>query len=672
MKINTRSSLWLSTTNAPVSTKSHSSTTETEFRQLSLGQLKRCLAFLRVDANVTRRLGGGTIQSGFRISSGQRQFLTGTETEDRFRNTTIKENYLSLMPNKISATRKGDAVTSGKSKKSMVKTKQNDKLNSKNGKEVTKSKKHIPKFRLKTAGESASLSTPQNDRVPVMLTDIQHLLLHSLLGNLNLSIPPRWYVLDKCSHISQTTCIILEGISIEHYEKHMDKFTHTTQIFADIVEILTPSVYNGSLVQELALVPLSEVDKEGIIQKYGSINLAMEARKDLMIMMKAVFPIKDKVTENIDYTSEDKFPRTQLMLSAWQLVEENYPVPLKGKLKNTYSDYVMTKDQYSPVTAKSPMFGLDCEMCITNAGSELTRVSIVNEEHKTIYESLVKPYNNITDYLTRYSGITKTLLDDVTKRLEDVQNDIRELLPSDAILVGQSLNIDLHALKMMHPYVIDTSLIYNLTGERTRKPKLKLLAKEYLNEDIQSSNDGHCSVEDSLASMKLVQLKLSKSMEYGDAVHTNRQKYKENLIKVSKTPEIALSIFNHMIEQKKTSLIIGCDDITGDYHTYLTQARDSITSQFKNGKTKKVKLSTVDGAEEVINTLSKAVGEYNFVMVHLKPEIDCKSECQQLATIDKWINTVWTSVMENALCVVVFSGTTTDNGMAMMKVKNSL
>ncbi|XP_026762488.1 RNA exonuclease 5 [Galleria mellonella] len=534
----------------------------------------------------------------------------------------------------------------------------------------TKPKKHIPKFRLKTAGEIASLSTPQNERVPVMLTDIQHLLLHSLLGNLNLSIPPRWYVLEKCNHICQTTCLILEGISIQHWEKHANKFVQTRKIFHDFVEILTPSVYNGSLVQELALVPLSEVDKEEIIQKYGSMNLALEARKDLMIMMKAVFPIKDQQIECIDY--EDKFPRTQLMLSAWQLIEENYPVPLKGKLKNTYSDYVMTKDEYKPVTAKSPMFGLDCEMCITNAGSELTRVSIVNEEHKTIYESLVKPYNNITDYLTRYSGITKSLLTDVTKRLKDVQNDIRELLPSDAILVGQSLNIDLHALKMMHPYVIDTSLIYNFTGERTRKPKLKVLAKEFLNEDIQSSKKGHCSVEDSLASLKLVQLKLSKSMEYGDAVHTNRQKYKENAIKISKTPEVALSIFNHMIEQKKTSIIIGCDDITGDYHTYLTQARESLTSQFKNGKIKKVKLSTVDGAEEVISSLSRAVIEYNFVMVHLKPVIDSKSECEQFETIDRWIDTVWRSVMQCALCVVVLSGTTTDNGVAMMRVKSTL
>lgn len=41
-----------------------------------------------------------------------------------------------------------------------------------------------------------------------------------------------------------------------------------------------------------------------------------------------------------------------------------------------------TKDEYKEVTNKSPMFGLDCEMCQTKAGSELTRISVVNENHE--------------------------------------------------------------------------------------------------------------------------------------------------------------------------------------------------------------------------------------------------------------------------------------------------
>lgn len=537
------------------------------------------------------------------------------------------------------------------------------------GKQFKTNRNHIPNFRLKCAGVIASLSTPNSERIPLMLTDVQHLLLHSLLGNLNLTQPPRWYVLDKCGRISQTMCIVLEGISIKHLETYSHEMVHLHNIFNDFIEVVTPSLYGGSLVQELALVPLSETEKESLIQKYGSMNLALEVRKDLMVMMRAVFPIGSKDNSENGLVSEDKFPRTQLLLSAWQMVEENYPIPLRGKLKNAYSDYVMTKEEYLPVTANSPLFGIDCEMCITNAGSELTRISVVNEKHETIYESLVKPYNEITDYLTRYSGITKTLLNDVSKRLEDVQKDLRKILPADAILVGQSLNTDLHALKMMHPYIIDTSLVYNFTGERTRKPKLKALAKEFLHEDIQCGKKGHCSVEDSLASLKLVQLKLSKSMEYGDAVHMNRQQYKENVIRMSQSAQYTISIFNHIIEQRKTSLIIGLDNITGDYHTYLTQAKENMSSQLKKNKPKKVKLSTVETEDEVVSTLCTSNKEYNFAMAHLKLNASEKNELEIMKTVDKWVETIWNSVEQSALFVIVFGGTSTNNGVAMINIK---
>jgi len=67
----------------------------------------------------------------------------------------------------------------------------------------------------------------------------------------------------------------------------------------------------------------------------------------------------------------------------------------------------------------------------------------------------VKPRNKIINYLTQHSGITKQLLADVTTTIEDVQKSIQELLPSDAILIGHSLNCDLKAINVsVHIHVI--------------------------------------------------------------------------------------------------------------------------------------------------------------------------------------------------------------------------
>ena len=64
---------------------------------------------------------------------------------------------------------------------------------------------------------------------------------------------------------------------------------------------------------------------------------------------------------------------------------------------------------------------------------------------------------------------------------------------------------------MMHPYIIDTSVIYNTSGERRKKTKLARLAAEFLSESIQTGKDGHDSIEDSWSALRLVQLKLQKS-----------------------------------------------------------------------------------------------------------------------------------------------------------------
>ncbi|XP_044737591.1 RNA exonuclease 5 [Chrysoperla carnea] len=521
-----------------------------------------------------------------------------------------------------------------------------------------------PKFMLKAVGDKAHLSLNGNERIPLFLSDIQHLLLYSQSGHFASYTPSRWCQLDKYNRISHTIVLVVENLSIYHYTSYQSNFNILNTKFKDNqVEVLTPTCYGGNMIQELVSVPLTNTQRSKLIKKYGSVQAAIQMTGEVFKMLRAVFPI-DHRGPKIEYIGNlpesDKFPRTTLLLSAAQLVEENYPIPLKGELSEKYSDYVLTKDAYKPVTPFSPMFGLDCEMCRTTSGNlELTRISIVNEKLHTIYEKLVKPDNKIVDYLTRFSGITKEMLDGITTKLSDVQQDLRELLPADAILVGQSLNFDLHTLKMMHPYIIDTSVIFNMSGDRTRKTKLATLAREYLSERIQASRNGHCSVEDSKASLKLAQLKLTKTVEYGDAVlggRHNTEKYELNN-EMKTQHAYATNLFKHLtVSNEKNAFIVGCDQVIDEYTSFVDKS--NVTYDYES-KDKKIKCETVQTNQLCVQRLCESAKDYSFALGHINlndEQLNHENASNTFSLLDEWIANIWTHMEPRGFFIVLFSG----------------
>jgi RNA exonuclease 1 len=66
----------------------------------------------------------------------------------------------------------------------------------------------------------------------------------------------------------------------------------------------------------------------------------------------------------------------------------------------------------------------------------------------------------------------------------------------NTILVGHSLENDLRALQLFHPFIIDTSMLYTRDGgDGKRKHALRYLASKYLNVAIQNDSTGHCSAQ---------------------------------------------------------------------------------------------------------------------------------------------------------------------------------
>ena len=311
--------------------------------------------------------------------------------------------------------------------------------------------------------------------------------------------------------------MVIDGIGSEDIIK--EDLSSIRSIFPSQLEFVPPIAYNSNLADDLSILPMSKRLQVEYSKKYGRLSKAY-AQGEAYKMFRSLFKIKklqnkelddsvekdtnkDVKEEIEDKKIENENIKLNLLLNVCQMIEEHYPLPLEGPMKEKYKNYVASHDEYKEVTENSPIFSIDCEMCLTTANKhELTKICVIDSNLKPIYESFVKPDNPIVNYLTRYSGITPKMLQDVTTKLCDVQNALIELLPNDAIWVGHSLGNDLKALEMLHPYVIDTSVIYNISGDRRRKAKLKLLSHLFLGQDIQCHGaKGHDPREDAEAAM---------------------------------------------------------------------------------------------------------------------------------------------------------------------------
>ncbi len=99
----------------------------------------------------------------------------------------------------------------------------------------------------------------------------------------------------------------------------------------------------------------------------------------------------------------DKIPRTSLLMSVAQMLREDYPLPFDSSGSHDCKEYLFTKEKYEKVTDKSPLYSIDCEMCYNEDGEmEIVWIAIVDENLECIYESYVKPFKQIKNYLTQY------------------------------------------------------------------------------------------------------------------------------------------------------------------------------------------------------------------------------------------------------------------------------
>lgn len=268
-------------------------------------------------------------------------------------------------------------------------------------------------------------------------------------------------------------------------------------------------------------------------------------------------------------TVDERLAESQRRVAEKQTADRGWVDTSVQKLQDgTVADKYIEKGS---LTAGRGVLAMDCEMCLVEGGEPaLTRISLVEWDGNVLMDELVKPDKPIIDYLTPYSGITPAKLEHVDTTLADIQSRLLKEITAKHILVGHSLNSDLLALKLTHPFVIDTSILYPHPRGPPMKSSLKWLAQKYLGREIQKGHGtmGHDSVEDARACLDLVKMKCERGPQWGTNEATNESIFKR-LKRVSKagtdTGKTG-AIVDHGAPEKNfgnmASYCIGCKDDT--------------------------------------------------------------------------------------------------------------
>ncbi|KAL0213092.1 hypothetical protein RCL1_006718 [Eukaryota sp. TZLM3-RCL] len=263
--------------------------------------------------------------------------------------------------------------------------------------------------------------------------------------------------------------------------------------------------------------------------------LAPSSHQNVQSIFKFLFTLSrskfSKKSEEVSKSSTQSTSITlnDLLLDRTQLAANGFPsISEVGSTRNKVSGPDSLPFVDSDINAQTkgitglPLVALDCEMVKCGSFYSVARISLVNDEGEVVMDEFVKPDKEITDYVTTFSGISPETLEGVSTSLAQARYTLLSFIGSETIIVGHSLENDLHSLGIVHGKVIDTSVIFPHPQWETqkgyiRKFPLRALTSQYLGRTIQTSTSGHDSVEDCRACIDLLKLKLEKGLEFGHA-----------------------------------------------------------------------------------------------------------------------------------------------------------
>lgn len=430
--------------------------------------------------------------------------------------------------------------------------------------------KKIHKKKLKKAlGRPELKLLPKNDDKRVGFKKLRDLALTVFHAHDTGNDKNKWFQLENARNIPNVVFCLVSGLQLdilrlenaEHSVLPIDLVTPEEELpflhktFKDVVLSMSPGSKDSffSPLHAITNIPLTKQEKKAILDKL------------------ALTPI----------TILD------LILNNLQLRTFNYPSDEKD------GTWVST---FSFEHEGSRTFALDCEFCQAASGQVLTRALMVNFTDEVVFDMFVKPEEEITDYVTKYSGITEEKLQDVTTTLKEVQEKILSVVSKDDILIGHSLESDLNVMKIVHEKVVDTSVIYEHSRGPPSKPSLKWLCQKYLARKIQQgevTGEGHSSVEDAQACLDLVKLKIIEGRCFGLNIGE-------------------VSLFQRLSTQATSDGIVNFRSLLLGYAQYKDQ------EQYKEPEEHKATKLYANNDDEIVDQFIEEVDEHQFSVLSLK------------------------------------------------------
>ncbi|CCE85493.1 Piso0_005090 [Millerozyma farinosa CBS 7064] len=507
--------------------------------------------------------------------------------------------------------------------------------------------KKIHKKKLRRLMESPGFElvweNPKRSKA-LSVSSIRDMIVHIFNDSEHLS----WIKFRKSSEIKKVVVCLVSGLTRQDFldGEKQDLGKHYVPL-KDIPKSNDLSFFHENF--EHLIKTIAPGDKESLFSEIYALTSVPLSKKEKRVL--AAEECNNKITI------------LGLVLKKDELLQFDYPIHSKFLDKSNDESYNDPCADYVETVNfdhdGSRIFSLDCEFCKSATQKVLTRASLVNFEGEVVFDTFVKPDEEIIDYVTKFSGITPELLEGVSTTLEDVRNKLLSIISSSDVLIGHSLESDLNILKIKHPTIVDTALCYDHTRGPPSKPSLKWLSKKYLQRDIQqgeTTGSGHSSVEDAKAALDLIKLKIQEGMSFGKNVN-----------------EIPLfQKINKPEENTVSSLMVDYFHVPGKFG--------------KEDKNHHTRIQSDDDAETV-KIVKENVGNYDLIISRLRSlQLDKKSqkdtlngdtttdsspEASSYKTLNSNLTEIYNSLPENTAFIVSTCSERTQEIDEMIKVKRN-